>query len=367
MYEVTTGAALLFAEPDQTGTSLCAIKAGVRFQGVPYTFGTGINAKVWIMIHTDDVPPPLLCFGKEAGQPERGRPHVPKPGIAEMTLKLGNGVIPRELTPRNMRDIQFVDTERQFMCAGCITSVKFFVGCPNIQHDLRFQVYRRMRDNVFRLIDETPAIPCPESGVQKYVLPVPMHISRNDYIGWSHLGSGMIAYDNGGNNMRWSMGRQGKDVNIDMKYGGNFTFSYEVTYKNHCAGHMLYKVSAPAPLYHNPEIKSAERLWVRQDEKCIARIRDLAPASWRGGCDSCDEDEVVPYVKNPQSRSGLLPPISPELSQSQSMSISASMSALDSPMSEWAKKGRGCWISYRQFGPNHSPPNDNCGRWRQLN
>merc|ERR1719223_983549 len=107
-----------------------------------------------------------------------------------MSLTVGNPVIPRELTPRNMKDVQFVDTERQFACSGSITSVKFFVGYPNIQHDLRFQVYRQIRDDIFRLQEETPAISCPEAGVQEYVLPNPVRVQRGDFVGWSHTGSG---------------------------------------------------------------------------------------------------------------------------------------------------------------------------------
>merc|ERR1719316_38913 len=168
------------------------------------------------MLKTDDVPPPLLCFGKEAGGKDaslvKGAPHAHqgRGGISEMSFRVGNDVIPRPLTPRNMKDIQFVDTNKQFTCSGSITSVKFFVGHPNIQHDLRFQVYRHVRDSIFRLVEETPPIACPESGVQTYVLPVPVRVARNDYVGWSHLGAGMISCSNGGNTVRYRLGRQGR-------------------------------------------------------------------------------------------------------------------------------------------------------------
>jgi len=367
MYEVTSGAALLYAEPDASGTPLCAIKGGVRFHGVPYTFGKScITSKTWLMLHTDDVPPPLLCFGKEAGSNER-RGHTAKQGIDEMSFRIGNAVVPRALIPRNMKDIQLVDTDKQFMCSGSVTSVSFFVGYPNIQHDLRFQVYRRVRGDIFRLVEESPAIACPESGVQTYVMPTPLSVARDDYVGWSHLGSGMISFDSGGNNMRWNTGRQGKDVNIEMKNGGSFTFSYEVTFKNHCTGHMLYKASAPAPLFHSPEISAAETLWLRLDEKCIIRIRDLArykQSERRADDDNLAATTSIEFPKSSHSRSQMLPAISPEASR---MSLTQSMSALDSPMSEWSKKGNGCWTNFTKYGPCHAPANDNCGRWRQLN
>merc|ERR1719440_1411631 len=96
MYEVTTGACLTYATPNATGTPLCAIKAGVRFHGVPYTWGSGMTKKQWIQLHTEDVPPPLLCFGKEAGLKQGYedpiRAHVPKRGIDAQSLTLGNAV-----------------------------------------------------------------------------------------------------------------------------------------------------------------------------------------------------------------------------------------------------------------------------------
>jgi len=367
MYEVTSGASLTFSEPDATGTPLCAIKAGVRFHGVPYTFGNGHSRKEWIMLHTEDVPPPLLCFGKEAGlqvgkdSAER-RAHNPKSGIAAMILTLGNPVVPRKFTARNMKDIQFVDTDKQFACAGSIAGVKFYVGYANIQYDLRIQVYRRVRDDIFRLITESPPIACPDSGVQTYMMPKPLIVSRGDYIGWSHNGAGMIAYDTGGNNVVWNIGRQGKGVNIDMKNSGSLTFSYEVMYNNHCEGHMLYKASAPAPLFHSPELDYAQVLWMKMDDKCVNRVRDLERAP-----KSADDDELgIEYCRSQsRSQSQLLPPISGGMSKM--ASISQSMNELNSPYSEWVKRGNGCWINYRRYGPRRDPPNDNCGRWRQLN
>merc|ERR1719217_596436 len=102
-----------------------------------------------------------------------------------------------------------------------------------------------------------------------------MPVARNDFIGWSHLGSGMIAFDigQGCNNVRWNFGRQGRDTNIEMKCGGFRTFSYEVTMVNTSTGHGMYKASAPAPLFHHPEISMARTLWLRLDDQCIIRIR----------------------------------------------------------------------------------------------
>jgi len=400
LYELTSGAALLYSEPDASGTPLCAIRGGVRFHGIPYKFGVSeVTAKKWVMVHTDDVPPPMLCFGKEAGQAERGRAHIPKEGIAAMSYLLGNGAIPRPLKDilirqpdgtfekdgtfdkegvfsfdirkaipraiRHLRDVQFVDTDKQFRSAGSITSVTFFVGYPSIQHDLRFQIFRRTRDDIFRMVGETPGIPCPEGGVQTYVLPVPLAVARNDFMGWSHLGSGMIAGEEGGNLVKWNIGRQGKDVNINMKNSRRFTFSYDVTYQNHCLGHMLYKASAPAPLFSNPEVSEADAtLWCQLDEKCIVRVRDIVREA-RG----VDDDDIVAAKLLKKRSQASLPPISPEFSKmsSNKMSLTQSMKALDSDAATWLTKGKGCWINYRRFGPVNAPPNDNCGRWRQLN
>ncbi|CAJ1340166.1 unnamed protein product [Effrenium voratum] len=35
-------------------------------------------------------------------------------------------------------------------------------------------------------------------------------------------------------------------------------------------------------------------------------------------------------------------------------------------LKEWVRCGGGSWTNFREYGPLSRPPNDNCGRWRQL-
>jgi len=128
---------------------------------------------------------------------------------------------------------------------------------------------------------------------------------------------------------------------------------------------MLYKGSAPAPLFHSPEISDTDTLWIKQDEKIIIRMRDVVDrGSWGGRQD--ESDATVEYPKRPLTQSQMLPPIAGELSKMSS--LSKSMSSLDKSMSEWCKTGNGCWTNFERFGPlKGGPPNDNCGRWRQMN
>merc|ERR1711924_13083 len=170
--------------------------------------------------------------------------------------------------------------------------------------------------------------------------------------------------------VRWNVGRQGKEVNIDMKRSGSFAFSYEVTYKNHCPGHMLYKVSAPAPVFSNPELKESKVLWTRLCEKTILRVQDLHRSTGDDGDDAEVERPRPLMASMSQSQLSLPPlagsPLAANSFMSKSASIGDSMNALNSSMEEWCSRGKGCWINWRQYGPRHSPPNDNCGRWRQL-
>ena len=43
-------------------------------------------------------------------------------------------------------------------------------------------------------------------GVQHYRFPRPLRVRKGDCIGWRHYGQGVIAFDYGGNAVRWKYG-----------------------------------------------------------------------------------------------------------------------------------------------------------------
>jgi hypothetical protein len=356
VYEVSTGTVPVFGEPNKYDTPLLTIVAGVRFLGTPIEFGP---RRTWLRIHTEDATPPMLCLGREAGIGHE-HPHIHTSGVPKLGLTLGNEVSARA-NMSTATDIQVVDTSKQFLVAGSIKSVRFFVGHPQIHPDLRFQVYRNVRDNIFRLIDESPAIACPSVGVVTYDLPNPITVQRHDYIGWSHLGPGAIPYDEGGNVVRWKRGRQGRNVNISMNRSAARTFSYEVIFENMCPGHNHYKVCAPSPLHSTPDLSSARDLWVELDEKAIVRRRNKE--RMRDGFKVFEEvtHEVSMSPKKGKSSDSLsqLPPILKSASKLSSPSKASSTE-------DWSKNHTGAWMNTRQYGAWHSPPSMNCGRWRQL-
>jgi len=355
LYEVTTGTTPVFREPSAAGITLFTLKAGIRFHGTPVTFAP---RRIWVKICTEDSAPPLLCLGREAGLGEE-YPHLPEGGVPKFTLTLGNPVIERPKMS-NLTDIQCVDTSKRFPVAGRILSISFMVSRPRIHPDLKFQVYRSVRANLFRLIDETPAIACPAVGVMHYALKRPLEVQRNDLFGWACKNSNSIPYTEGGSTIRWSHHCQGTGVTIDMSKRCERTFSYEVTYENSCPGHKHYKGSAPPPLHSDPDLGSAKQLWVQLDEKCINRIRDQE----RHSIQDVNMDEIIGHARNSPTKSdgfeaGLSTSLPPILS---SVSSRSRMTTTD----EWCKSGAGGWINFRHYGVHHSPPNNNCGRWRQL-
>lgn len=220
-------------------------------------------------------------------------------------------------------------------------------------------MYRNIRDDIFRLIDETPAIACPSVGLVNFDLPKAMLVQRNDYIGWSHKGAGPMPYDEGGNVVRWKNGRQGRDVNITMNRTAARTFSYDIIFENTCPGHDHYKVGAPSPLHSTPELISARELWVQLDEKAIVRRRDKGKRAKH--FPELSIDVSISPKKGKSSEADLRSPLPPIYASTSSLSSPSKMST-----EEWSKTHTGAWMNLRRFGVNHSPPGLNCGRWRQL-
>mmetsp|Transcript_92200 Transcript_92200/g.144731 ORF Transcript_92200/g.144731 Transcript_92200/m.144731 type:complete len:396 (-) Transcript_92200:47-1234(-) len=357
VYEVRTGTVRVFGTPNMFGTPLCTLKAGVRFLGTPFEFG---SRRTWVKICTEDAPPPMLCLGREAGIGTE-HPHIPMAGVPTHSLTLGNEVCGRARLS-TASDIQVVDTDKRFRVSGSITSVRFFVGHPQVHPDLRFQVYRNVRDNIFRLIDETPAIACPSVGVVTYDLPSPMYVQRNDFIGWSHKGPGAMPFDQGGNVVRWNNGRQGRNVNINMNRTAERTFSYEVVFENTCLGHSHYKVSAPPPLHSTPDLTLERDLWIQLDEKAIGRRRNKEKSSKSFAQVSVDVS--IKPKKGKLSEAELPSPLPPILTSTSTSGLSSPSKT--SSTEDWSKMHAGAWMNLRHFGVHHSPPSLNCGRWRQL-
>lgn len=373
MYEVNTGCVIMYAEPSANSHPIGVIRGGNMFYGTPISVGTGLLKKTWVRVLTHDVPPPMLCFTREAGLGVI-HPHKPKAGVTNLTLTLGNRVAERGGTI-NTTDIQFVDTDRQFRVSGSVTSVKFFVGYPSLQADLRFQVWRHVKGTIYRLVNETPAIACPSVGFQTYVLPEPMQVFRNDCVGWAHTGAGMLSYSDGGNAVRWKVGRQGVGASVDFVKGGARTFSYEITFHNASPGHMAYKCSSPSPTCYFDGMGSEDVIWVEYNEQKLTRRREMTRGPSETpevGFDEMDDPRATgmstPDIHWQKAAKTMTKKwaLNPEASSGRSTYSNFHQSRFSSStMETWSKSGPGSYVNFGLYGIR-SPANDNCGRWRQL-
>lgn len=372
MYEVSTGNVIMYAEPSANSFPLGVIRGGVCFCGTPISIGSGLLQKTWVRVFTQDVPPPMLCLTREAGL-GLAHPHMPQSGVATMTLNLGNEVVGRGNTV-NATNIQFVDVDRQFKISGSVTEVRFFVGYPSLQADLRFQVWRHAKGNMYRLVNETSAIACPSVGFQTYVLPEPMHVLRNDFAGWAHTGSGMLSYSDGGNSVRWKFGRQGVGATVDFAKGGHRTFSYEMTFHNASPGHMAYKCSSPSPTCYFDGMGTEDVIWVEYNDKKLTRKRDMTrgasetPAGFPHNRGVSKDSQLLTDIHWQKAVTTMRRrwPLNPEASSGRSAPNFKQCRLGSSTKESWSKLGPGAYVNFGRYGSQHCLADDNCGRWRQL-
>jgi len=102
-----------------------------------------------------------------------------------------------------------------------------------------------------------------------------------------------------------------------------------------------------------PDLSAAMEAWVRQDEQAVVPVR-------KGRKE---------FVQEPAC--DVLELFLPKASLQRSMSTAASGFSKErlGPVRSkrrWAGHGEGAWCNFRSYGVATSPPNTNCGRWRQL-
>lgn len=134
----------------------------------------------------------------------------------------------------------------------------------------------------------------------------------------------------------------------------------------------LYTQSAPQALFQDPALSEAEEVWVKLDEQCIVQMRKANPKFAK-------ELRLLSPTSSTKRRRAPVDQHISELSfEAENSSASsylrssireASMrnSLQDRGKATWSKAGPGAWCNFRQYGVVQAPPNNNCGRWRQLN
>lgn len=131
----------------------------------------------------------------------------------------------------------------------------------------------------------------------------------------------------------------------------------------------LYTQSAAHPLFPASTLGYAEEVWVKFDEQCIVRVRKAAPKFSQIAKPTASlkrrRAPVDRQVHDLSLEASALQSLHGE-SRSTMFEASSRNSQLDKSKAEWSQQGMGAWVNFRLYGVSHSPPNFNCGRWRQL-
>merc|ERR1719454_954282 len=109
-----------------------------------------------------------------------------------------------------------------------MTSVRYYVSRAN-QAGQKFQVYRPVGSNTYRLVQETEALASPTANtVVTQQLATPLEYEAGDFIGWVHAGQGTFPFTGGGS-VRWRYGTQGVGSDINFDGAGSRVYGYEAT------------------------------------------------------------------------------------------------------------------------------------------
>jgi hypothetical protein len=121
--------------------------------------------------------------------------------------------------------------------------VKFYVASAN-RAGLKFQVYRPVSGNTYKLVGESQVIACPRAKVvMDYTFSSPIVFKTGDFIGWAHSDGGTFPFVSGGQNIRYSGGMSAVGDSIDFTGATPRTYPYEVSY----ATTTTTTASAPVP------------------------------------------------------------------------------------------------------------------------
>jgi len=142
----------------------------------------------------------------------------------------------------NARSIQFIDLGAgAFESAGELRSVRFALVRQN-QAGLKFQIYRPVRGNTYRLISETETLETTSNSRTRRPtvtldLAQRLQFQAGDYIGWVHQGQGTFPFTGrSGGDVRWKRGIQSVGSNIDFDGQGNRVYGYEASYSPWATG-----------------------------------------------------------------------------------------------------------------------------------
>ena len=126
-------------------------------------------------------------------------------------------------------DIQFIDIgSGRLSGTGTLDAVAFQVVRAN--QDVRFQIYRPVGGNVYRLVSESQVVYPDSTGEHGYNLDTPLAYQDGDYIGWVHTGKGTFPFVTGqGGNVRWKAGVESVGSDIDFNGQDARIYGYRVT------------------------------------------------------------------------------------------------------------------------------------------
>ena len=126
---------------------------------------------------------------------------------------------------------KFIDTGAgAFDTDGELRSVKFYVASAN-RAGLKFQVYRPVSGNTYKLVGESEVIACPQARVvMDYTFSSPIVFKTGDFIGWAHSDRGTFPFVSGGQNIRYSGGMSSVGDSINFAGVTPRTYPYEVSY-----------------------------------------------------------------------------------------------------------------------------------------
>jgi len=169
-------------------------------------------------------------------------------------------------------------------------------------------------------------------------------------------------------------------------------------------GQRLHAQSTPTALCPDAGLDLAGDVWVQHDAQCIHRLRDKARQRKKNGEQYAESDDGASEGGTPDSvrfarrqyelfgnqHGGIRSPSSlgspsrrsavaatgtmPSKDATAAVAAAAAVKASNPRLSHststaetWASCSKGSWCNMRRYGVNHSPPNNNCGRWRQMN
>mmetsp|Transcript_39318 Transcript_39318/g.69161 ORF Transcript_39318/g.69161 Transcript_39318/m.69161 type:complete len:269 (-) Transcript_39318:36-842(-) len=135
----------------------------------------------------------------------------------------------------------------------------------------------------------------------------------------------------------------------------------------------LYTQSAPQALFQNPALAEAEEVWVKMDEQCVVQMRKANP-KFGSDIQLLSPTNSMKRRRAPADRQMGEMSFEAEnfnmvsaITKASVREASLRSSVPDKDRAAWSKTGPGGWCNFRQYGVSRAPPNDNCGRWRQLN